>query len=65
MGMTCSLHRVPVGEVEQLRKNPDTLQKVLGSTTSLCTSPHEGYCGRSSQRTFTMTQRPFHFATCM
>jgi hypothetical protein len=30
MGMTCSLHRVSVDEVEQVRKNPDTLARVLG-----------------------------------
>jgi len=30
MGMTCSLHRVSVDEVAQLRKNTDTLATVLG-----------------------------------
>lgn len=30
MGMTCSLHRVSLGELEQLRTNPDMLEKVLG-----------------------------------
>lgn len=30
MGMTCSLHRVSVGELDNLRANPDTLEKVLG-----------------------------------
>jgi hypothetical protein len=30
MGMTCSLHRVSVGEIEHLRTNPESLGKVLG-----------------------------------